>query len=317
MSSRATSLPMAQATVQPSVRRAAAAAALGLAVLITGCTGTAPTPPSASTPTSAPTPTPDPTVQPTAPVPESPTAQPAPGTVPPDWLGTRVLPRAATGFGEVRRTPRELRNRRFTLPDTVAPLPGDGFASRVVDPAPQRVLRRSTWDPACPIGADELAWVRVAFRGFDGERHTGELLVASDVADDLVEVFGALFAADFPLEEMRVTTKREQTLPPTGDGNNTTAFNCRPVRGQTSWSEHAYGRAVDINPFHNPYVRETDAGLVVLPERAAAYVDRSRRAPGMVHADGPVVAAFRAIGWGWGGDYRSLKDYQHFSATGR
>ena len=295
-------------------RGRAAAPLVALALLAAGCGGPAPAPspdpPPAPSPTgstgAAPSPSPSPAPDP-----------PPPDTRPPDWLGTRVLPRAATGFGEVRRTPRELRTRRFTLPDTVAPLPGEGFASRIVDPAPRRVLRRSTWDPACPVAAADLAWMRVAFRGFDGARHTGELLVASAVAADLAEVFAALYAADFPIEEMRVTTKREQTLPPTGDGNNTTAFNCRPVRGQTSWSEHAHGRAIDINPFHNPYVRETDQGRVVLPELASAYLDRRRRAPGMVRPDGPVVAAFRAIGWGWGGDFSRLKDYQHFSVTGR
>jgi hypothetical protein len=36
----------------------------------------------------------------------------------------------------------------------------------------------------------------------------------------------------------------------------------------------------------------------------------------MIHAGDPVVRAFRSVGWRWGGNWRSLKDYQHFSATG-
>ena len=35
----------------------------------------------------------------------------------------------------------------------------------------------------------------------------------------------------------------------------TSAFNCRTVSGTTTWSTHAYGTAVDINPVENPYVR--------------------------------------------------------------
>jgi hypothetical protein len=69
---------------------------------------------------------------------------------------------------------------------------------------------------------------------------------------------------------------------------------------------------VDLNPFQNPYHR----GRVVLPELATAYLDRAEARPGMVQPGGSAVRAFTAIGWHWGGDYRSLKDYMHFSATG-
>jgi hypothetical protein len=63
----------------------------------------------------------------------------------------------------------------------------------------------------------------------------------------------------------------------------------------------------------NPYLR----GATVLPEAGGACVDRSRPQPGMVLAGGPVVRAFAAVGWQWGGSFTSLKDYQHFSASGR
>lgn len=236
--------------------------------------------------------------------------------MPPRWLGTRVLPAAANGFGEVRRTPPALQVRRFTLPDTVAPLPGRGPASRVVSPAPRRVLARSTWDPACPVAADALSWVRVAFRGFDGARHTGELLVATSVADDVAGVFEPLYVAGFPIEEMRVTRRDELDAPPTGDGNTTGAFVCRPVVGGTTYSQHAYGLAVDVNPFQNPYTKADPAGDVVIPELASSYLDRERRRPGMYDADSVVVRAFADIGWTWGGTWRTAQDRHHFSLTG-
>ncbi|MEI5674460.1 MULTISPECIES: M15 family metallopeptidase [unclassified Nocardioides] len=242
-----------------------------------------------------------------------PTTAPPPGTTPPAWLGTRALPVTASGYGEVRPTPRELRRRRFTLPDRLPMLPGSGFRARVADPAPDEVIARSTWAPGCPVDRSGLAWVRLTFRGFDGARHTGELLVASAVADDVVGVFRELWRADFPLEEMRISTPADLEAEPTGDGNNTEAFVCRPVTGGTSYSQHAYGTAIDVNSFQNPY----EKGDVVLPELASSYLDRGRVRPGMITADGPVVRAFDAIGWGWGGAWRSLKDYQHFSANDR
>jgi len=195
----------------------------------------------------------------------------------------------------------------------VPALPGTGFRAAVERPAPASVLRRSTWSPECPVRAAELAWVRLTFRGFDGARHTGELLVHTDVADDVVTVFRDLWRAEFPMEQVAVTTRAERDATPTGDGNATSAFNCRPVTGGSSSSEHAYGRAIDVNPFQNPYVK----GDVVLPELARSYLDRDRVRPGMVTADGPVVAAFARVGWGWGGRWRSLKDHQHFSSTDR
>ncbi|WP_244930500.1 M15 family metallopeptidase [Nocardioides sp. W7] len=249
----------------------------------------------------------------TSPSSPTPTPGPRPGTVPPTWLGTRPLPVAASGYGEVRPTPRELRRRRFTLPDRLPALPGDGFAVEVASPPPDDVLTRSTWEPGCPVSRDQLAWVRLTFRGFDGLRHTGELLVASSAADDLVSVFRELWRADFPIEELRISTRAELDAAPTGDGNNTEAFVCRAVTGGTSYSQHAYGLALDLNSFQNPY----EKGDVVLPELASSYLDRGRLRPGMITADGPVVRAFARIGWGWGGAWASLKDYQHFSQNGR
>jgi D-alanyl-D-alanine carboxypeptidase len=97
------------------------------------------------------------------------------------------------------------------------------------------------------------------------------------------------------------------------EADNTSAFNCRSVEGTSRWSEHAYGRAIDVNPIENPYV---DGGHT--SHRASVpYLDRSRRRPGMAYEGGVLVGAFDAIGWGWGGRWTSVKDYQHFSASGR
>lgn len=283
------------------------------AAILGGCgasTGTAsPDLPTSTTSTSVP-----PTDSP------SPSSSPSVSTSstrPPPWLGTRPLQLTADGFGVQQPTPQALRVRRFTLPDTVDPLPGSGFASRITAPAPDSVITRSTWAPGCPVAADQLAWIRLTFWGFDDQRHTGELLANTDAAEELVTAFRALYAAHFPIEEMRISTKAEQTAAPTGDGNDTGAFNCRPVRGETVFSQHAYGRAVDVNPFQNPYERRLSSGKdLVLPELAGAYTDRSWERPGMILAGGPVTRAFASIGWTWGGSWRSLKDLQHFSANG-
>jgi D-alanyl-D-alanine carboxypeptidase len=229
----------------------------------------------------------------------------------PDWLGTRVLPERPDGYGVVEPTPPELQDRRFETLDLLPPPVGDDFESSI-GPVPEDVLARSTWVEACPVSRDELAYVTVTHHGFDHRLHTGEIIVNASVADDVVDVFHALFDAGYPIEQMRVSTQEELDAPPTGDGNLTGSFECRPSTGGTSWSQHAYGLAIDVNPFQNPYVK----GDLVLPELASAYLERDDVRPGMIERRDDVVKAFKAIGWGWGGDWNSLKDWMHFSQSG-
>ena len=234
------------------------------------------------------------------------------GSVRPPWLYERELPERPDGYGVIRPTPPELRRRAFTLPDTLPMLPGRGYASRIVSPAPRAVVDRSTWEPGCPVARSGLAWLRLTFRGFDARRHTGELLVNAAAVDDLDVVFRRLWQARFPMEQVVIVESIDEEAPPTGDGNGTGGFVCRAITGGSSYSQHAYGLAIDVNTFQNPYADDD----LVIPELASAYLDRERVRPGMVTADGPVVAAFREIGWRWGGDWTTLKDFQHFSATG-
>jgi hypothetical protein len=228
-------------------------------------------------------------------------------------VGARPLPLRPDGFGEVLPTPAPLRDRRLPTVDRLPPPPGGRFASaiRPIDPA-VRARMGATWKPGCPVALDDLRDVTVSFRGFDGRAHTGELVVNRRVAADLVSVFARLYRARFPIEEMRLVTTADLDAHPTGDGNNTAAFVCRTARGQTRWSAHAYGLAVDLDPFQNPYHR----GDLVLPELASAYLDRGDRRPGMIFPGDAVTSAFAAIGWTWGGSWRSPRDLMHFSATG-
>jgi len=172
----------------------------------------------------------------------------------------------------------------------------------------------TTWQPGCPVALSDLRYLNLSFWGFDQRQHTGELVVNASVADAVRKVFGRLFAARFPLEDVRVVEPADVDAEPTGDGNTTAAFICRPIRGSTStFSAHSYGLAVDINPFQNPYKK----GPSVLPELAGAYLDRARLRPGMITRGDTVTRAFAEVGWTWGGNWTSTKDLMHFSANGR
>jgi hypothetical protein len=270
----------------------------------TGCSGAPPAPVPATTPSA-------PAAAPATPGPSPAGTRIGKATAAPAWLGTRVLPVGSNGFAAARPTPPELRNRSIITTDYLPP-PADGTFHSTIQAVPAAVLARSSWSGACPVRPTDLRYVTVGFRGFDGLAHTGEMLVHKSAAGGLVKVFGRLFAERYPIEGMRITDAAGLKAPPTGDDNLTDAYACRPVRDAKIWSQHAYGLAVDINPFQNPYHK----GKIVLPELATSYLDRGNVRPGMIGPDGPVVKAFAAIGWKWGGDYRSLKDYMHFSATG-
>ncbi|MBP2323863.1 hypothetical protein JOF56_004248 [Kibdelosporangium banguiense] len=238
-------------------------------------------------------------------------AAPAPAAKPVWEVGRTPLPLGKDGFGQILPTPPELVNRSLPTKDTLPPPQNGAYASSVV-PVPADVLARSTWQPSCPVGKNDLRYLTMSFWGFDGRPHTGEMIVHARVAQQITQVFGKLWQAKYPIEEMRVTSPAELTAAPTGDGNGTGSFVCRPVRGQTTWSAHASGLAVDLNPFCNPYSK----GELVLPELASAYLDRGKVRPGMIRAGDVAERAFAAIGWTWGGTWRSPRDLMHFSATG-
>jgi hypothetical protein len=159
---------------------------------------------------------------------------------------------------------------------------------------------------------DQLVYIKMTFWGFDHQTHIGELITNASVADQLVGVFRKLYKARFPIEEMRVVRRDEVHAPPTGDTNDTSSFECRQVTLGSTWSQHSYGLAVDVNPFHNPYLR----GDIVAPELATSYTDRTWKRPGMIMDGDVVTQAFADIGWGWGGQWSSLRDWMHFSQNG-
>jgi hypothetical protein len=153
----------------------------------------------------------------------------------------------------------------------------------------------------------------MTYLGFDGHEHTGVLVVHRDVARAVLGAFRELYSNRFPIRRMVPVDAYGGSDFRSIEADNTSAFNCRYVDGTTRWSEHAYGRAIDINPIENPYV----SGGSTSHAASRPYLDRAHHRPGMAYEGGALVRAFDRIGWGWGGRWSGAKDYQHFSASGR
>ena len=182
-----------------------------------------------------------------------------------------------------------------------------------IDAAQAKRMTGVSWRPGCPVALRELRLLTLAHWGFDGRARTGRLVVHQDVAQDLVGVFRRLHAARFPIRRMVPVDAYGASDFQSIEADNTSAFNCRYVEATSRWSEHAYGRAIDVNPIENPYVSSGRTS-----HRASRpYVERTPRRPGLAYDGGALVRAFDAIGWGRGGRWTSVRDYQHFSASGR
>jgi hypothetical protein len=192
---------------------------------------------------------------------------------------------------------------------------GPGFsahASRISERLRERMTGVS-WHEGCPVPIKALRLIRVSFHGFDMERHVGKVVVHRDAVDDIIHAFRSMWRHGFRIRHLHLIERYGGKDRRSMRADNTSAFNCRPVAGTNSWSQHAYGRAIDINPVENPYV---SSGGDVSPKNGERFADRSRRHEGMIHDGDSTVRAFQRRGWGWGGHWSSAKDYQHFSATG-
>ena len=174
-----------------------------------------------------------------------------------------------------------------------------------------RIANRS-WrdDPRCPPFT-ELAYLTLDHVTFDGGVARGELVVNAQLATRAVEVFRRLYQVGFPIRQMRLVDDFDADDDRSMSADNSSAFNFRVIAGTQLLSQHALGRAIDINPVENPWRRPDK----LLPPEGEAFADRTNVRPGMIVRPGPVVAIFDELGWEWGGDWRHAFDDHHIAWT--
>ena len=170
-----------------------------------------------------------------------------------------------------------------------------------------------SWRPGCPVSPADLRRLELSYWGFDDRPHTGLLVVHVSEADNVIGVFKRLYDKRFPIRRMEPIDVYGGSDDASIAADNTAGFNCRNAvaTGPPAWSQHAFGKAIDVNPVENPYILDGD----VLPPAGKEFVDRRNVRPGMAVRGGELVAAFAEAGWSWGGVWAN-PDYQHFSAAG-
>ncbi len=194
----------------------------------------------------------------------------------------------------------------------------DGFYYEPISDELLEYLRGTSYpeeedEDAAKINRDDLRYVHVQYVDFDGNATEGELICNADIAQDLVEIFAELYKEEYPLESIRLVDEYDGDDEASMAADNTSCFNYRNVPGSSSLSNHALGRAIDVNPLYNPYVTfNSDGSTNVSPEEGSDYEDREGDFPHKINEEDLCYELFTDHGFTWGGSWNSSRDYQHF-----
>lgn len=187
------------------------------------------------------------------------------------------------------------------------------FAAEAISDAVFQRMQGKTYKKECTIPRHSLRYVKVLHINGSGKTQLGELVCSEAVAKDLVEIFRALYDAAYPIERMVLIDNYDAQDEPSMSANNTSCFNFRFIAGTKKLSNHSRGRAIDINPLYNPYVkRRANGTLFVSPEKGRPYADRTKTFKYKISHKDLCFKLFKKHGFIWGGDWRSLQDFQHF-----
>lgn len=174
-------------------------------------------------------------------------------------------------------------------------------------------MQGKSYPKGCRIGRNELRHVRVLHYDLEGHVRTGELVCNRQIADDVAEIFRELYDNKYPIGSVRLIDDFDADDRQSMRANNTSCFCYRGVAGGKKLSKHARGLAVDINPLYNPCRRRLSGGKWrVEPDNAVKYCDRSKAFPCKIDRNDLCYRLFTARGFRWGGNWRTLKDWQHF-----
>lgn len=163
----------------------------------------------------------------------------------------------------------------------------------------------------CPLSPQDLATLHIPYYGLDHKTHQGILVVNKNIQPQIIETFKDLYNIKFPIAKMEPLSIYHNNETQALEDNDTFAYSCRTLTGNNHLpSKHAYGLAIDINPVFNPYIN----GDTILPINGKPYLNRQLSQEGMItpYIDKHI---FKKYGWEWGGNWKTLKDYQHIESS--
>ena len=187
------------------------------------------------------------------------------------------------------------------------------FSAQPIDDEVFARIQGKSYANGCTVSLDRLRYVRILYHGFDGQTHVGEVICNSTLAQDLLEIFGGLYDAGYPIESVRLIDEFGANDETSSVANNSSSFNFRFIDGTTDLSLHGTGLAIDINPLYNPTVFTDGSGCY--PAAGAAYADRTKSFAHKIDQNDLCYQLFVQHGWTWGGSWKEDPAYMHFSKT--
>jgi len=158
--------------------------------------------------------------------------------------------------------------------------------------APERVLR-------------QLKLIDVQYYSTDGKIHKGQVLTNKKIAQKIENIFRFIFVSKFLVAHAIPIVKYKWNDDLSMQANNTYSFCYRDI----SYSRHAFGMAIDINPYFNP--ERWKAGYENrIDKPIGAHYDPKQ--PGTFYRMHPVVQQFKKQGFRWGHSFTAKYDDHHF-----
>lgn len=194
----------------------------------------------------------------------------------------------------------------------------DGYYAEILPISPEikkRMVDGNSWRKGCPVGLDDLRYLQIRHMDFEGKNKIGELIVHKDVAQNVVKIFEELYTIGYPVRQMKLVSDYKGKDWHSIEADNTSALNCRTATGSKKWSNHAYGKAIDINPIENPYISRTGyiSHKASLKYKKRVHIpSRGLSDKALLLKNDEATKIFEKYGWEWGGDWKDVKDYQHF-----
>lgn len=191
----------------------------------------------------------------------------------------------------------------------------EGFSYSKIDSRLKKRINGNSYKKNNDISYEDLRYVRVKYYNYKGKEKEGELIVNKLIAKDVVRIFYELYEIKYQIRRIELIDKYKADDNLSMEADNTSCFNYRKIAGSSNLSMHALGLAIDINPKINPCVGGAHG---ILPANGKLYKERDvKKCKGiykkmMIHKNDKVYKIFAAHGFSWGGDWKNMKDYQHF-----
>lgn len=183
-----------------------------------------------------------------------------------------------------------------------------GFTAQAIPDDVWENMQGKTYHENKTVGREDLLYLKVFHYDFEHNVCEGEIIVAKELAKEVLEIFSELFDAEYEIEKIKLCDEYGGNDDLCMADNNSSAFNYRVVDSTDIISMHGLGRAIDINPRYNPYI----VGDKVMPPNGMKYCKRELSFRHKICHEDICFGIFSAHGWKWGGDWSSTKDYQHF-----